>query len=129
MSDEDKVDLTAFETALARLEDALKQAETEWTRDAAIQRFEFTFELAWKTAMHAAQKEGAQSGASPKQVIKAALKLGWIEDNDLWLKMLKDRNLTVHTYKDKVAKEIYDRLPDYRDAFKKLLEQLNKLEE
>ena len=30
MSDENKVDLTAFETALARLEDALKQVETEW---------------------------------------------------------------------------------------------------
>jgi hypothetical protein len=43
--------------------------------------------------------------------------------------MLKDHNLTTRTYKDKVAKEIYDRLPDYRGAFKKLLAQLKKLEE
>lgn len=124
-----QVDLTAFESALARLSEALAEAETEFIRDAAIQRFEFTFELAWKTTMHAAQKEGAQSGASPKQVIKVALKLGWIEDNVLWLKMLDDRNRTSHAYDQIIAEEIFDRLPDYRDACKKLLEQLKKLEE
>jgi nucleotidyltransferase substrate binding protein (TIGR01987 family) len=129
MSDEGKVDLTAFETALGRLDDALKQVETEWTRDAAIQRFEFTFELAWKATMHLARKYGVESGASPKQIIKAAFKVGWIEDDALWLKMLEDRNRTSHTYKEQLAKEIYDRLPDYRDAFKKLLEQLKRLEE
>lgn len=129
MSDENKVDLTAFETALGRLDDALKQVETEWTRDAAIQRFEFTFELAWKTTMRAAQKEGMQSGASPKQVIKAAFKVGWIDDDVLWLKLLEDRNRTSHAYDQIIAEEIFNRLPDYRDALKKLLAQLKKLEE
>ncbi|MEK7808545.1 MAG: HI0074 family nucleotidyltransferase substrate-binding subunit [Chloroflexota bacterium] len=129
MSDENKVDLTAFETALARLEDALKQVETEWVRDAAIQRFEFTFELAWKTTMRVEQTSGLESGTWPRQVIKVAFKVGWIDDDELWLKMLDDRNRTSHTYNQMIAEEIFDRLPDYRDALTKLLEQLKKLEE
>lgn len=36
--------------AIARLDDALAQPENEYLRDAAIQRFEFSFELAWKAA-------------------------------------------------------------------------------
>lgn len=38
--------LVSLRTALGRLDDALAQPKTEWTRDSAIQRFEFTFELA-----------------------------------------------------------------------------------
>ena len=43
------VRLDSLGAAVARLEAALAQPKTEWTRDAAIQRFEFSFELAWKT--------------------------------------------------------------------------------
>lgn len=129
MSSKDKVDLTSFETALMRLSEALTEAETALGRDGAIQRFEFTFELAWKATMHIAQEEGIESGTSPKQIIKAAFKLGWLEDDALWLKMLDDRNRTSHTYKEQLAREVFDRLPDYRDAFTKLLEELKKLSE
>jgi len=129
MNPEDNVDLTAFESALARLSEALTEVETDLGRDGAIQRFEFTFELAWKATMHLARKHGVESGTTPKQIIKTAFKVGWIEDDALWLKMLEDRNRTSHTYKEKLAKAVFDNLPDYRDAFKKLLEQLKKLEE
>lgn len=127
MPADDEIDLTAFETALARLADALRQVKTEWTRDAAIQRFEFTFELAWKTMMHAARTEGVDSGASPKQALKAALRLGWITDDELWLGMLKDRNMTTHTYKEQVAEDIFDRLPDYQRALSELLARLKQV--
>jgi len=124
-----QVDLTAFESALARLHDALIQSPSEWIRDAAIQRFEFTFELAWKTTMRVEQTSGLESGTWPRQVIKVAFKVGWIDDDELWLKMLEDRNRTSHTYNQMIAEEIFNRLPDYRDAFTKLLAQLKKLEE
>lgn len=45
-SEEEPPSLVAFGSALARLGDALAQPKTEWTRDAALQRFEFTVELA-----------------------------------------------------------------------------------
>jgi len=37
-----------FEQALRRLEEALAKPEDPIVRDACIQRFEFTFEMAWK---------------------------------------------------------------------------------
>jgi len=121
-----QVDLTAFESALARLQDALIQSRSEWIRDAAIQRFEFTFELAWKTTMRVEQASGLESGTSPRQVIKVAFKADWIDDNELWLKMLDDRNRTSHTYNQMVAEEIFDRLPEYSDALSGLLARLKR---
>ena len=44
--------------ALTRLCEALENPETDLTRDASIQRFEFCFELAWKAIQEHARKEG-----------------------------------------------------------------------
>lgn len=55
--------LAAFGSALGRLEAALAQPKNEWTRDSAIQRFEFTFELAWKAVATAARAEGLDAPA------------------------------------------------------------------
>ena len=119
-----EVNLTAFEATLGRLGDALAQPETEWTRDAAIKRFEFTFELAWKTTRRVAQKAGIECGASPREVIKAALRAGWVDDDRSWLKMLEDRNRTTHAYDEADAKLIYDALPGYCRLLAKLRDRL-----
>ena len=42
--------LGAFERALQRFREVLAEPETTVVRDAAIKRFEFTFELGWKAA-------------------------------------------------------------------------------
>jgi len=118
--------LETFETALTRFREALAQPKNEWTRDASIQRFEFTIELAWKTIMRFARREGVEC-SSPRQAFRAAFKLGWIEDNDIWLDMLEDRNLTSHTYSEKLADALYVRLPGYQAALSQLLERLRKL--
>ena len=46
--------------------------------------------------------------------LRAALRLGWIHDDDVWLTMLDDRNRTSHTYHEPTAEEIYGRLGDYQ---------------
>ncbi len=122
-----EANLTAFESALARLREVLAEPKSTIVRDAAIQRFEFTFELAWKTAMRVAQSEGAECGVSPKEVIKAAFRLGWIDDDKLWLEMLKDRNRTTHIYNEALADEIFSRLPGYLSALTKLHDQLKRV--
>lgn len=111
--------LASFEAAVGRLQAALAQPKTEWTRDAAIQRFEFTFELAWKIVTRFARAEGIEC-PSPRQALKAAFRLGWVEDDHLWLSMLDDRNRTSHTYHEPTAEEIFGRLPKYASALGKL---------
>ena len=118
--------LEAFSLALGRLGAALAQPKTEWTRDAAIQRFEFTFELAWKSVARIAQREGLPC-PSPRQAFRTAKRLEWIEDDGAWLDMLDDRNRMSHTYDGATAETIFARLPEYVKILAALLARLNTL--
>ena len=115
--------LGSLADALTRLEAALAQAKTEWTRDAAIQRFEFSFELAWKAVSSYARSEGLEA-RSPREALRVAHRLAWIDDEDLWLRMLDDRNRTTHTYNESVAEEIFARLASYASALGTLQRRL-----
>lgn len=115
--------LNAFETALKRLSDVLEQPESTITRDAAIKRFEFTFELLWKSLQRFFRIQGITCN-SPKGCLKEAFSFGLIEDNPLWVRMIDDRNLTVHTYNEAVAIEIYQHLKNYMPLFNRMLQSL-----
>lgn len=86
-------------------------------RDAAIQRFEYTCEAVWKAAQRYLQKVEGLSIGSPKGSIRASREVGLISDEQttLGLEMIDDRNLTVHTYNESLAEEIYRQLPAYAD--------------
>lgn len=108
MSADDRLFLamSQFESALRRLQDALAQPENEFIRDAVIQRFEFTFEMAWKAmyrwlrARDISVEEGAYS------VIPQAFRLGLLTDERQWGSMRLHRNKTSHTYNEPVALEV-----------------------
>ncbi|WP_035119617.1 HI0074 family nucleotidyltransferase substrate-binding subunit [Cohnella panacarvi] len=88
-------------------------------RDAAIQRFEFTFEAVWKAAKEVLyEREGIDSG-SPKSVIRSCRETGILdtEQTAAALQMADDRNLSVHTYNEKLAAEIYSRLHAYQAVY------------
>ncbi len=104
----------------------LGQPKTEWTRDAAIQRFEVTFELAWKSIGRFARREGLDC-PSPRQAFRAALRLGWIADDPTWLGMLDDRNRTSHVYDAAAAEAIFARLPVHAAALRSLHQALSRL--
>jgi nucleotidyltransferase substrate binding protein (TIGR01987 family) len=112
--------LNDLNRALRRLDEALKQPENDFVRDAAIQRFEFCFELAWKAIQAVARLEG-QDCASPRSAFSVAWRNEWIHDEAAWLNMLDDRNKTSHTYRESMAKEVFDSLNRH-------LPQLNDLE-
>jgi nucleotidyltransferase substrate binding protein (TIGR01987 family) len=86
-------------TALIRLADALKQPEDEFIRDAAIQRFEFCFELSWKSIQAVARLEG-QNCPSPRMAVSMAWQNRWLADESIWLDMLEEWNRTSHTARD-----------------------------
>ncbi|MBX3329400.1 MAG: nucleotidyltransferase substrate binding protein [Nitrospira sp.] len=112
--------LDSFATAITRFSEALIAPVNDLTRDAAIQRFEFCFELAWKVIQERARAEGLDC-QSPKGCLKLAYKNSWINDETGWLAMLEDRNRTAHTYDETLAKDVYRRLP----AHLPLLQALN----
>lgn len=89
-------------------------------RDAAIQRFEYTFEAVWKAAqMYMREKEGLEQG-SPKGVVRASLQVGLLTEEQarLALELVDDRNLTVHTYNEELANRIFSHLSDYAGIMK-----------
>lgn len=82
------------------------------SRDAAIQRFEFCFELAWKSIQERAREEGLDC-QTPRSCLQLAFKILWIEDEQGWLAMLQDRNRTSHTYDEELAQGVFRRLPNH----------------
>lgn len=86
-------------------------------RDAALQRFEYTCEAVWKAVQRYLQEVEGISIGSPKGSIRASRDVGLISDEQttLGLEMIDDRNLTVHTYNESLAEEIYRQLPSYAD--------------
>jgi nucleotidyltransferase substrate binding protein (TIGR01987 family) len=84
-------------------------------RDAAIQRFEYTCEAVWKAAQRYLQVVEGISIGSPKGSIRGSRDVGLLNDEQamLGLEMIDDRNLTVHTYNESLAEDIYRQLPAY----------------
>jgi nucleotidyltransferase substrate binding protein (TIGR01987 family) len=97
-------------------------------RDAAIQRFEYTFEAIWKAAqLYLREQEGLESG-SPKGVIRASWQTGLLDETSARqeLAMADDRNLTVHTYNESLAKVLFSRLSLYTPVMQKWIEELSR---
>ncbi|MEJ0061934.1 MAG: HI0074 family nucleotidyltransferase substrate-binding subunit [Alphaproteobacteria bacterium] len=95
-----------FRKALAKLRQGLDEASTELGRDGVIQRFEFTYEQAWKTLkLWLAGKDIDVRNA--KDALREALGQGLLDDGGLWSRLHENRNLTSHTYDSAVAAAVY----------------------
>lgn len=92
--------------ALSQLEKAVQQPKNEFIRNSVIQRFEFTYELAWKMLKLVLEAEGILT-RTPKEAFQEALQAGFIEDGNVWSDLQKQRNLTTHTYDEALAEQVY----------------------
>jgi nucleotidyltransferase substrate binding protein (TIGR01987 family) len=111
-----------FQDAVSRFNDVLQKPKDEYIRDSAIQRFEFTFELAWKVLKACLEEKGLLV-YSPRDAFRGAFQVGLIENEPGWLEMVETRNLTAHVYDEKLAEEVYDSLSAYLPLFQKLAEK------
>jgi len=92
-----------------------------------IQRFEYTFELAWKTLQDLLRSKGFNEISGPNPVIEQSFADGYITDGQKWRKMKKSRELTSHTYNKAIANEIAgDVIETYYVLFKELEIRLEK---
>lgn len=96
----------SFTSALAQLHKAAEQPPNEFLRDSVIQRFEFTYELAWKMLKLWLESKDIDV-RNAKDTLREALQQGAIEDGNHWSELHRMRNLTSHTYDQKLAEQVY----------------------
>ena len=116
-----------FNKALSTLEEALSIKEVSaLLRDATIQRFEYTYEQLWKLLKRIGENEG-HDVPSPRESFKSAYKLRLISESEeeIFMIMIKKRNLTTHTYNENTAIDIFEFVKsDGIKAFKNINENL-----
>lgn len=72
-------------------------------KEGVIQRFEYSFELAWKTLKDFLEEGGLDiTPMTPRQVIKEAFAAKILTEGQVWIDMLNHRNLVTHTYSEAV---------------------------
>lgn len=79
---------------------------------AVIQSYEMDIELAWKTLKDFLNYLGYKI-QTPREVIKQAFAIDFIDDGDMWIKMIDDRNLTSHTYDEAKAQNFINNINNY----------------
>ena len=88
--------LAELTSAFDRLKEAMPAVRNQLEKDGAIQRFEFVFELVWKTLKDYAEDQGRMDAASPKDAFRVAADLGIIDDPLPWFEFLRYRNQATH---------------------------------
>lgn len=114
--------LAQFTKALARLNEALAAPKSDIVRDSAIQRFEFTMDMAWKLLKTCLEEKYGVICQSPKECFRSAYNQKMLEYDEFWLELVDMRNLTAHTYKEELAQSVYERLPKAAQYMAKLIQ-------
>jgi len=113
--------MTDFKKAFNNLEIAANDAEDDLEIDGVIKRFELCYELSWKLIKEYLSDSGIICN-NPRDSFKYAYQNELINSNEIWLKMIDDRNLLVHTYTREESREIFERIKnDYLGSFQELL--------
>ncbi len=110
-----------FKRALDRLQEVLLMPKNDVVRDAAIKRFEFVFDLAWKYLKVRLEEEKGIICRSPKDCFREAYRQGLIDYDEFWLELTDRRNETAHTYDEKIADRVYACLSEAFPRFQRLL--------
>lgn len=114
-----------YKKALKQLQDAVdlmeERALSILEKQGFIQAFEYTHELAWKTLKDFLENRGNTDIYGSRDATKKAFALGLVDDGEIWMQMIKSRNLTSHTYDENTADEIIGIVKDvYYVQFEKL---------
>jgi len=82
-----RLKLTALSHAISSLEKAIQQPKDEFIRDSVIRRFEYTYELAWKSLKrHLEWDEGVENvdHLTRRDVFRLGAEKGLIDDVGQW---------------------------------------------
>ena len=117
-----------FLKAFTLMKEAIDAFDTlsDLEKEGLVQRFEYTFELAWKTLKDFLEAKGVEL-SFPRDVIKEGFSTQIIANGEVWIEMLDNRNLTAHTYEEKIFKEVLQNIrTKYYSAIAELITYLEK---
>ena len=101
-----------YKKALVTLKNAVALANSRELSDlekqGLIQGFEFTFELAWKVMKDYLEEQGITDIIGSKNAVRHAFNKGLIEDGEVWMEMVKGRNISSHTYDEETAEMLFE---------------------
>jgi nucleotidyltransferase substrate binding protein (TIGR01987 family) len=128
------LDLSSFHRALASLDRAAVRAEgapaDEELRDAVIQRFEYTYELAWRMLKRHLEQvvpdPARVDGLSFRELIREGAERGIIAEPEPWFEYRHQRNLTSHAYNSAAAQLVFQTALTFREAARTLLAELER---
>lgn len=138
------LDLTSLENAIVQLEEALEYCHSDLAKNdprlarhlraAAIQAFEFTYELSFKMLKRFLEGTEANPAAigdlSFKGIIRYGFEKGLVKrETKEWEIFRQDRGTTSHAYNEEKAQDVFESIPDFLEEAKFLLAQLQKRQE
>jgi nucleotidyltransferase substrate binding protein (TIGR01987 family) len=100
---------SALKQLLSGVEISQQRALTDLEKQGVIQAFEFTHELAWNVIKDYFEYQGNSSINGSRDATREAFQKNLISQGDVWMEMVKSRNLTSHTYNKKIAEDIVDK--------------------
>jgi len=118
--------LTEFKKALESLAEVLAKEKNAIIRDSVIKRFEYCFELGWKSAKILLDTKFGVEVFSPKEVFRALKQNQLVtdENTEQLLKMTDDRNEVIHTYKEILAEQLYSTI---KEQYQGILQNLHNI--
>lgn len=121
--------LEDLKNALQTVKEALDEyakAKSLAIRDGAIQRFEYTCELVWKTLKEHIESLGQNARNNPKDTFRVAADQELIEDPQVWFEFLKNRNLASHLYDNKAMDKVFGDIPEFVAETEKVIVAIEK---
>ena len=122
-----------YKKALATMKNAVELTASRELSDlekqGIIQGFEFTFEPAWNVMKDYLEEQGISGIIGSKNAVRQAFNMNLIEDGQVWMDMIQDRNLASHSYDEETAKDlVVVIINSYYNQFMAFAEKMNSLE-
>lgn len=118
-----------YKKALAQLKKFIDKGDlNELEEQGVIQAFEYTYELGCNVIRDYLREQGNRNIYGSRDAIREAFAFELIVDGEGWMDMLKDRNLTVHTYNEDTARTIAENVVKrYFELFKALQDTMQQI--
>lgn len=135
------LDLSSLQKAISQLEEAIEYCQSDLAKNdarmaqhlraAAIQAFEFTYELSYKMLkrfLEATEPNPASvDEMSFNEIIRKGFEKGLLQSELAdWKEFRKDRGTTSHTYNEDKARDVFECIPKFFVEAKFLFTQIQK---